>query len=220
MLLSLLIFLHLLVSWVFDVKLNIGVGGVGGGGVSSMRMMWLLSCSLVGPRWIDSCCGLPYFVIPYQPLGRAQQYTLWWIDLHYTYYQLLYQPHQNQPLGQAQPPFFQCPSWWRELHTWHILSVDMAWSQNSEEENESRVEKIGGGPHTLANCVTNVWQVLLCVASFVLCDKECWMWCVVCSKYCCVWQGVLNVASSVVCDKYCCVWQGVLNVASNVVCDK
>ena len=38
---------------VYDVRLNIGGGGdggVGGGGVLSMRMMWLLSCSLGGPR--------------------------------------------------------------------------------------------------------------------------------------------------------------------------
>ena len=47
MLVLLLIFYGFLVGGVYDVRLNIGGGG---GGVSSMRMMWLLSCSLVGPR--------------------------------------------------------------------------------------------------------------------------------------------------------------------------
>ena len=40
-----------------------------------------------------------------------------------------------------------------------------------EEENESRVEKTGAGPHKLANCVTNVWQALLCVTSTFVCGK-------------------------------------------------
>ena len=47
----------------------------------------------------------------------------------------------------------------------------LPWLDHRILKIESRVEKTGAGPHKFANCVTAVRQVLLCVASSVVCGK-------------------------------------------------